>query len=213
VGVDNQQVEIFFLVGGYANQREIHMQIESEVRAPAPTLHGIANTIRLTGWITLWVQLGLALVSGLALLFASTGRSFSTQQNPGIGVGIFWAVGGILALLFSVYWDFRYTRIGRRLDNPNPVLHPSKADTTAIIRLGIIVGLVGILLTIFGAGVTVAVLVAKSISQPPGVTIIDPYRIIRPLDVFVMLANINGIAAHFVGIVASIWLLERVHQH
>ena len=189
------------------------MQIESEARTPAPMLHGIANTIRLTGWATLWVQLLLAVVSGLVLLFAATSRSFSSQQNPGIGVGIFWAVGGILALLLSIYWDFRYTRIGRSLDNPNSVLHPSKADTTTIIRLGIIIGLVGILLTILGAGVTVAVLVAKSISQPPGVTIIDPYRVIRPLDVFVMLANINGIAAHFVGTIASIWLLERVHQH
>jgi Protein of unknown function (DUF3611) len=213
VGVDDQQGGIFFLVGGYANQRKTYMQIESEVRAPAPALNGIANTIRLTGWATLWVQLLLVLVSGLILLFAATGRSFSTHQNPGIGVGIFWAVGGILALLFSVYWDFRYTRIGRSLGNPNPVLHPSKADTTAAIRLGIIIGLVGLSLTILGAGVTVSVLVAKSISQPPGVTIVDPYRIIRPLDVFVMLANINGIAAHFVGTVASIWLLERVHQH
>ncbi|WP_459195292.1 DUF3611 family protein [Nostoc sp. FACHB-892] len=32
------------------------------------------------------------------------------------------------------------------------------------------------------------------------------------LDVFVAVANINEIAAHFVGTIASLWLL-RVHQH
>jgi hypothetical protein len=118
-----------------------------------------------------------------------------------------------VVLLFSVYWDFRYTCIGKSLENPNPALHLSKADTTTIIRLGIIASLVGILLTLLGAGSTVLVLVAKSISQPPGVAITDPYRIIRALDVFVAVANINGIAAHFVGTIASLWLLERVHKY
>ncbi|MBC1212607.1 DUF3611 family protein [Trichormus variabilis ARAD] len=179
----------------------------------APTLYGIANTIRLTGWIILWVQLGLAVVTGLVLLFASTGRGFTDQPNAGLGIGIFWAVCGLIALLFSVYWDFRYTRIGKHLANPNPALHPSKADTSAAIRLGIIVSLAGILLTLVGAGATLGVLIAKSISQPPGVAITDPNKIIRALDVFVMVANINGISAHFVGAIASIWLLERVHQH
>jgi Protein of unknown function (DUF3611) len=192
---------------------EINMQTESQVRSPAPETRSIGNTIRLTGWIAFWVQLGLAVVSGLALLFAVTGRSFTEQPNAGLGIGIFWAVCGVLMLLFSVYWDFRYTRIGKSLENPNPALHSSKADTTGIIRLGIFLGFVGMLLTILGAGATVVVLLAKSISQPPGVAITDPDNIIRALDVFVAVANINGIAAHFVGTVTSLWLLERVHQH
>ncbi|MBW4559865.1 MAG: DUF3611 family protein [Mojavia pulchra JT2-VF2] len=189
------------------------MQTESEVRSPAPEIKGIANTIHFTGWIAFWIQLGLAVVCGIALLFAATGRGFTEQQNAGLGVGIFWAACGIVALLFSVYWDFRYTRIGKRLANPNPALHPSKVDTVSAIRLGVIVGLVGILLTILGGGSTLGVLVAKSISQPPGVAITDPYKIIRALDVFVAVANFNGIVAHFVGTVSSLWLLERVHQH
>ncbi|MCG6134274.1 MAG: DUF3611 family protein [Nostoc sp. LLA-1] len=192
------------------------MQPESEVRSLATSLHKlhkIANTIRLTGWITLWIQLALALVSGITLLFAATGRDATEQPNPGLGVGIFWAVCGILILLFSVFWDFRYTRIGRRLDNPNPTLHPSKADTIRAIRLGIIVSLVGILITIVGASISVSILVAKAVSQPPGVAITDPNKIIRALDVFIVVANINAIGAHFVGTVASIWLLEKVHQH
>lgn len=189
------------------------MQSESEVRSLAPATQGIGNTIRFTGWIAFWLQLGLTVVSGIALLFAATGRGFADQPNAGLGVGIFWALCGVLLLLFNIYWDFRYTRIGKRLANPNPALHPSKADTTKAIRWGIIVSLVGILLTLLGAGATLGVLIAKSISQPPGVAITDPNKIIRALDVFVMVGNVNAIAAHFVGAVASLWLLERVHQH
>jgi 3-oxoacyl-(acyl-carrier-protein) synthase len=198
----------------------MNMHTESEVRSHhhdqpslAPKLQYIAKTISFTGWITVWVQLALVIVSGLALLFAATGRDFTQQQNTGLGVGIFWGVCGILVLLFSVYWNFRYTRLSKRLANPNPTLHPSKAETVRAIRLGIMVSLVGILISILGAGATVGVLVAKSVSQPPGVAITDPYRIIRAMDVFVEVANINSIAAHFVSTVASLWLLEKVHHH
>ncbi|QLE59313.1 DUF3611 family protein [Nostoc sp. TCL26-01] len=179
----------------------------------APSLYGIANTIRLTGWITLWVQLALAVVALLTLLFALTGKSFSNQPSSTLGIGIFWAMCGIVALLFSVYWDFRYTHIGKQLANPNPALHPSKADTIRAVQLGIIVGLLGMLLTLVGASATLGVFIAKSLSQPPGVAITDPNKIIRALDVFVMVANINGIVAHYIGTVASMWLYERVHQH
>ncbi|WP_201253412.1 DUF3611 family protein [Nodularia spumigena] len=196
------------------------MKPETESRSSLATSHHsrnkipkIAHQIRLTGWVMLWVQLALALVSGLLLLFSSTGRNFANQPNPGLGIGVIWAIIGILLLLFSVFWDFRYTRIGRRLGNINPTLHPSKADTTRAIRMGILVSLVGIFIAILGAGTSVSVLVAKAVSQPPGVAITDPNKIIRALDVFIVVANINGIAAHFVGTVASIWLLEKVHQH
>jgi hypothetical protein len=191
-------------------ETEVRSLVRSHLRT---SKHKIANQIRLTGWMMLWVQLALALVSGLLLLFASTGRDFADKSNPGLGVGVFWAVIGVLLLLFGVFWDFRYTRLGRRLDNPNPTLHPSKADTITTIRMGILISLVGMLLTLLGAGSSVSVLVAKVVSQPPGVAIVNPNKIIRALDVFIVVANINGIAAHFVGIVASMWLLEKVHQH
>jgi hypothetical protein len=54
--------------------------------------------------------------------------------------------------------------------------------------------------------------VAKSISQPPGVAITDPERIIRALDVFVAVANINGIAGNFVGVVTSLGLFDWAHR-
>jgi heme/copper-type cytochrome/quinol oxidase subunit 2 len=200
----------------------MNMHTESEVPSHhhdqpslAPNLQDIAKTISFTGWITVWVQLVLLIVSGLALLFAATDRDFAQQQNTDLGVGIFWGVCGIVVLLFSVYWNFGYTRLGKRLANPNLTLHPSKGETLRAMRLGIMVSLVGILISILGAGATVGLLVgkSKSVSQPPGVAITDPYRIIRAMDVFVEVANINSIAAHFVSTVDSLWLLEKVHHH
>jgi hypothetical protein len=189
------------------------MHSESEVRSHSPKVQEIAKTIRITGWMAFWVQLAFAVVSSLALLFAATGRGFTNQPSRGLGAGIFWAILGIIILFFSIYWDFLYMRKGRLLANPNPVLHPSKADTIRAIKVGVVASLIGILLTLFGLGSTVGVLVAKSISQPPGVAITDPNKIIRALDVFVLVANVNGVAGNFVGLLASLWLFIRIDQN
>jgi hypothetical protein len=162
-----------------------------------------------------WNALASANLSGgeiAVLLFAFSGRNFATHTHTGIGIGIFWAVCGVIALCFNVYASFRYTRIARGLRNPNSALHPKKSDTIKFLRLAVIVSLAGILLFLLGGGATMGVLVAKSISQPPGVAITDPSRIIRALDVFVAVANVNGIAGNFVGVVTSLGLLSWAHR-
>lgn len=194
-------------------------------------LERVAKVLQIAGWVGFWLQLLLAAASGLVLVLAISGRNFNqtitgparvapgvgvgyaTQTtSPGIGIGIFWAVCGIIVLLFNVYLAFRQTRFARRLRNPNPSLHPKKSEVLRVLRLGVIVGLVGMFLTILGGGASLGVLVAKSIAQPQGVAIYDPNRIIRSLDVLVAMANMNGITAHFLGMVASLGLFNWLHH-
>lgn len=189
------------------------MQTKLDSDSLAPAMENIATNFRQVGLIGFWVQLGLAVVSGLCLLFAWSGRSFSEETNTGTGFGIFFAVCGVVALGVSVYFAWRNTRLARGLMNPNPSLRPSKTDTVALLRLGLITTLVGILLCLFGAGSSLGVQIAKAVSQPPGVAITDPNKIIRALDVLVTVANVNTITAHFVGTVSSLWLLEQVNRH
>lgn len=203
------------------------MQTESDIRTFESKRERIATILRLVGWVGVWIQLALVAASSLMLVLAISGRSFNqavTQSpqtgvvnnagatTPGIGSGIFLAFLGVLALLFNVYLAFRQTRLARRLRQKNPSLHPKKAEVMGVLRLGIIVALVGMLLTILGGGATLGVLLSKSIAQPQGVAIYDPTRIIRALDIFVAMANMNGIAAHFIGLVAGLGLLNWLHR-
>jgi len=181
--------------------------------SPEPELKDVAPVLRLTSAISFWVQLGLAAVCVLTLLFAITGRSFSGETGQSVGIGIFWAIGSLLALVFNIYGAFRCTRIGKRLLTLSPELSPKKEDIIRLLRVGLFVSLFGILLSLLGAGVSVGVLVAKIVSQPAGMAITDPNRVIQGLDVFSTVANVNGIAAHFVGTISSLWLLDQVHHH
>lgn len=201
----------------------MQMKLNPQTHRTNPDIEQIATVLRAVSWTEFWLQLGLAIATGIMLMLAMSGRSFSRAVSsppgvgvvepssgitPGIGIGIFWAICGVLVLLFGVYLAFRQTRFAKRLRHPEPSLHPKKADVLQALRLGAIVGLVGMLLTILGGGASLGVLLSKSIAQPQGVAIYDPNRIIRSLDVFVAMANMNGIAAHFVATVASLGLFN-----
>ncbi|WP_019501537.1 DUF3611 family protein [Pseudanabaena sp. PCC 6802] len=190
------------------------MLVKSRHPEPPPAIRKIANAFRILGWVAFWVQLVMAFVAGIALIFTATGRSFSPDTSAGTGIGIFWAVCGILLLVAGIVFDFQYVRISKGLRHePGAVLHPKRLETIQFLRLGAFIGFSGMLLSLIGSGISVGVLVAKTVSQPPGVAIIDPNKIVRALDVFVVLANINLTAAHLVGTVASFWLLDRVHHY
>lgn len=186
-------------------------------------LEQIGKILRLLGWTGIVTQLGLAVAAGMLLLFAIAGRNFNqaasspndnfpSATTPGLGIGIFWAVCGILALLFTAFIAFRQLLFARRLRHPNLERHPKKSDIMQVLRLGIIAGFVGMALSILGGGAALGVLLSKSIAQPQGVAIYDPTRIIRPLDVFVAMANMIGITAHFLGTIGSVATVNWLHR-
>ncbi|MBW4633195.1 MAG: DUF3611 family protein [Iphinoe sp. HA4291-MV1] len=183
------------------------------------TLRAIAQTFRLTGWISFWIQLVLGVVSGVILLFAvfSQRAGNTSSNNPGTGFGAFFAVAGLIGLAVGIYLAFRYTRLGLRLESSNLNNRPRKVETVQVVRFAVMVHLVGILLTLFGAQAIVGTLLTKSLTLPQvgggGVyTQVDPSRIIQSLDIFVVQANTNTVTAHFAGLVASIWLLYRISK-
>lgn len=199
-------------------------------RQPSPHLHfeQVVTILRIAAWVSFVIQVGLAAVSTVLLLLAIAGRSFNQSiavpgdprigvatapaTSPGLGVGIFWAVCGVLVLLFGSYLAFRLIRIAKRLGNPNPAIRPRRTKVMQVLKLSVITGSIGILLMILGTGATIAVLLAKSVSQPQGVAIYDPSRSIRSVDVFVAAANTTGITAHFVAVVASLSVFNWLHR-
>lgn len=177
----------------------------------------MANTFRITGWIGFWIQLVLVIICSLILLFAAASGGSNDRlnsTNPGTGPGLFFTLCGILVLCFSIYWSFRYTRIAKRLRSPEPGQRPSKANAVQVVRIGLIVNLAGMLLTLLGTEAIVGGLLAKSLTQPQGVaTFNDPTRLIQSLDIFVVQASINVVAAQFVGIATSLWLFQQVNRN
>lgn len=180
-------------------------------RGPRPSLQRIAATLQLGGWIGFWVQLALGLAAILLLLIAIPGLAGQATAQ-GVSIGIFWATCGVIVVAFNTILSFRYTRIARGLVHKGSEPQPRKLETIQLLRMGVYVGAIGVTLTLIGSGVSVYVLVAKAVSQPAGVAITDPTKIVRALDVFVVVANIAGIAANFMGMIVSLWLFDRIER-
>jgi hypothetical protein len=179
-----------------------------------PSLQPIAKAFRFTGWVSLWAQLILTVVSSGILLFASqVGRSTNGGNvSPGTGFGAFLTTCSIFILFFTIYWSLRYVFIGRRLQG-GPGARPKKAEAVQTLRVGLIASLVGMLLALIGAEATVGLLVQKAFSQGLGGFVnIDPSKFIQPIDIFVVQASINVILAQFSGIASTLWLLQRLNR-
>ncbi|MEA5512767.1 DUF3611 family protein [Nodularia sp. UHCC 0506] len=189
------------------------MSQNPDTPSSSSNLRAIAQTFRLTGWISFWIQLVLGVVSAIiVLLFAIFSQQRNaTGNNPGTGFGVFLAVCGIVILAGGIYLAFRYTRIGNQLQSSNPSNRPRKSETLQVLRLGLWINLVGMLVTLLGSQAIVGTLVARSISPQAATTqLFDPTRIISGLDMLVVQANINTVSAHFAGLAVSIWLLNRI---
>ena len=171
-------------------------------------------TFRLFSRFSFWIQLFLGAVSGIVLVFAMLGRNMSeqTNNNAGIGFGVFLAILGLLLLCFRIFWDFRYRLLGRLLHAENSEVYPSKEHITHTLRIGLISSLVGVLIAFVASEETVAVVLAKTLSQPQTMTAYAPENVIRSLDIFVTMANVNLIGAHFFGAVTSLGLLNWVED-
>ncbi len=159
------------------------------------------------------IQLILGVISTITVLFASS--SFIDPSNISntreTEFGVFCAILGLIALGMSIYYFFRYMAIAIVPQHPNSNQRLDRADAIKVIQGGLIVNLAGMLLTIVGAEVNVGFALAKALYSPLGAfDALDPKRLVSSIDLLVIQANTNLIAAHFVGIISPLLLLKRI---
>jgi Protein of unknown function (DUF3611) len=185
-----------------------------EVNSSTPqTVKNIATQMRRVGWAGFWSQLILAVVSTAIFIFAIL-ISGNSANNPATGGSLLFSIGGLLGLYGSTFWSFNYMKIARKLKNPD--LRPKKAETIQTIRFGIMLSAIGMGLSVMGAESISGTLLAKSFSSiETKMGFFNPSalsKIIDPLDISIVLANTHTITAHFIGMVSSLWLLNKISK-
>jgi cytochrome b561 len=182
---------------------------------PTAETRGLAFHLRIFGWIGFWAQLSLGVVSVLLLVVTASSTYYSASSLHirflSWAQGVFWAHFATALLALTVIGFFYCTRLAKGLRGG---LDPTRCQHR-ITRLvsGINFGSsLGLTIAILGTAFSIALLIAKTVAQPPGIAITDPQKIVRAVDVFVLLANFNIVVAHFVGILTCLWMLNRVHR-
>jgi Protein of unknown function (DUF3611) len=168
----------------------------------------LAKNLRLFGWIGFWLQLVLAFISALLLAFAPTGRAFS-PGSAWFGDALYCAGYGFMLSCFAVLLAFCYTRAARKVvSRPDSFFNQENMAAFWFLGTGMLTGLLGV----FGVALSMSLLIAKTVSIPPGIMMMDPTQIIRAIDVFALMVNFNLLVAHFIGTGITLWLSISVSK-
>ena len=171
-----------------------------------PAIRRIARNFRIAGWIGLWVQAVVGVLSAVMFfIFVLDENNSSVRASAGL-----FLAPALVAVFISVFWSFRYVSFGRKLANRNPDLRPKPKDAVRIVRIGLIIALVGQVLAIMGGESVVASLLIKGLSQQRMSVDSRTGQFISGLisagDILPLFAAINTTFTHFIGLCGSLWL-------
>lgn len=185
--------------------------------AAGATPQQIARSLRWLGWGGLWLQVLLGFIPILVVI--TTVLSRAGQQGVGFSFGVLLAIVCLIALLFSIYWCFRYTQLANKLEHRD--LRPAKSQVVQNLKLGLLTNLGIITIAVLIALSRVGELTFKMLTLPQGSTVIIPNQtgttvagaLITPSNMIAIQAMINAIAAGLVGVIVALLLLYQIGQH
>ena len=190
-----------------------------ESDSPPPSVRRIATEMRIIGWTGFWLQLFFGFIPvAFAVFFLFIPRNTTKLGGSG-SIAFFFGYASLIALVFTIYWCYRYTRIGQKLTNPD--LRPSRFEVSRTLSIGLLVNLMGMIFAVIVAMYQVNNLLVKLLSLPQGsATIFNPAQggsvvarvPITPLQMMGLQAVISAIAAELIGLIVALWLLHRVNQ-
>ena len=175
----------------------------------------LAVQLRIFGIVAFWLQVLLGLIAALLLIVTASSNYYDANRlnlSPGVSLasGSLWGHLAILILVLTIIGFYLFIREAQRLKHADAV---DGEPRTRRLVAGVSVGnALGLTAAILGTAFSIALLVAKTVSQPPGIAITDPQKIVRAVDVFVLLANFIIVVAHFFGVLASLWILNRIYR-
>ena len=172
--------------------------------------------MRRMGWIRFWIQVVLGCVVVGVLIFNNVGSSLArnAERALGLGPGLSLTTLAFFFLLYSLWQGWLIVRTGRAL---NSDVRPTRGETSRLLKRGLIVDLLGLVLSSVGYQSLAGSLFVQASMQAPGILIgagiaaMDNYPI-TSLEMLSVLSNTQVLFAHLLGLIFSLWLLQRIHR-
>ena len=175
----------------------------------------LALGLRRTAWIRFWTQTGLGIVILGVLMFNNIGGSLSRNADKalGLGPGLSLTTLSFLVLLYSLWQGWLIVRIGRAVDSP---ARPTRGETARLVKRGLLADLVGLTFAAIGYQALAGSLFVQASMQTPGIAIggggSADNLAITSLEMLSVLSNTQVLFGHLIGLILSLWLLQRVYR-
>ena len=185
-------------------------------------LQSLSLVLRRMGWIRFWVQLTLGTVVVVVLAFNNIGSNLTgdSERALGLGPGLSLTTLSFLVLLFSLWQGWLIVRAGRAL-NGSSAVRPTRGQTGRLLKRGLLADLLGLVFAAIGYQSLSGSLFLQTSFQAPG--FFGPTASgngsrsfigypVTPIEVFSVLSNTQVLFAHLVGLILSLWLLQRIYR-
>lgn len=163
------------------------------------------------GWLGFWLQFALLAVPLLLLAYVLLMSDPGSAQRIGIDLSNYLSYGSLLVMVFTTFWFFRYTRIGKEI--ANPTWRPDRASVEHALWVGIWASGVGIafsmILLFSAAGRMLFVLLASpqtGLMISPGLGG-DPAQSLSAMDAISLTSLLVILGAELMVLSLSVWLL------
>ena len=172
--------------------------------------------MRRTGWMRFWIQTILGVVVVGVLLFNNIGSSLArnSERALGLGPGLSLTTLAFFFLLYSLWQGWLIVRTGRALNTP---ARPSRGETSRLLKRGLVGDLLGLVFASLGYQSLAGALFVQASMQAPGISIGAGMRAmenypITSLEMLSVLSNTQVLFAHVIGLIFSLWLLQRIYR-
>ena len=165
------------------------------------------------GWLGFWIQVAMLAIPLLLLIYVLFFRSPESAHRIGIDLSNYLSYGSLLVMVFTTFWFFRYTRVGKRI--ADPALRPPRAAVERTLWVGLWASGLGIafsiVLLLSAAGRMLFILLANPqtgimIAPGPGR---DPVQSISAIDAISLTSLLVILTAELIVLGFSVWLLFR----
>lgn len=185
-------------------------------------LQRISAALRRLGWVRFWAQLVLGVVVIGVLVFNNIGGRLAANSSRalGLGPGLSLTTLSFLLLLWCLWQSWLVVRCGRALASP---VRPSRGETARLVKRGLLIDLGGLSLAAVGYQAMAGSLFVQASQQVPGFFGAQIQQApgaggrlvglpITSIEMFSVLGNTQVLFAHLIGLIISLWLLQRIYR-
>jgi Protein of unknown function (DUF3611) len=174
----------------------------------------LARSFARLGWMGVIVQLLLAVVPVFMLGYFLFGKA--TGVDVTLRFVDYLSLIGLLILGFTILWSYRYTRLAKRIVDPER--RPTRAKMTGTLWVGLWASCLGILVSLLMLVIEVARLLILFLKAPQGGVPVIRTEIesrtgwVSAIDVVSLLTDLSTLIGELMLLGFTLWLLFRLTQ-
>jgi hypothetical protein len=173
----------------------------------------LAGAFSRLGWAGFWLQVVFGSLPILVLAYYHAFSRRGPDSSGGFGFLECLTLINLLLLLFTAYWSYRYTRIGRRIAGPEP--GPSEPYLIGTVWTGVVATTAGMLFSMIAILIEAANLLFYFLKAPQaGIPVIqtsgaEATHWVSSVDMISLMALVLFLFAELTVLMFSLWLLFR----